>query len=151
MRWQPANNDLLGAVIPEEVDSHAETILVSRSFDEVELQECSIVCSDGIVDVVCITFLPSARLVNGPREFHAKPRKRGFESFVSANPVLPLFDSEKCFSVPLRSGDPICHRRQRLEHLAVVDELAILSERDLMLPAFPDSVQLRSHNPGRTF
>ena len=52
MGREPADHDLIGVVVPEKVDPHAEAVLVGSSSDDVELQERPLCGSDGIVDVV---------------------------------------------------------------------------------------------------
>ena len=71
MGREPADHDLIGVVVPEKVDPHAEAVLVPVAALQMELQEHTLRGPDGIVDVVGFAFLPGAALVDGTGEIHA--------------------------------------------------------------------------------
>lgn len=96
MRRQPADDDLTGFVIPEEVYPHAEAVLVCHAFGNVVLQKSPFRRSDGILDVVGFTFLTGATLVDGTGEIHPIVCESFTESLVSADvhPGVPVFFGE---------------------------------------------------------
>ena len=93
---QPANDDLIRVLVPEEVDPHTVAVLAGAPPDDVELQEHALRGTDGIVDVVGIAFLPGAAFVDGPGEVHAVLGERIPERLVRsrAHPGIPVFVGE---------------------------------------------------------
>lgn len=69
--WEPPDHDLIGVLVPEKIDPHAVAVLARLSPDSVELQKCSLIDSDGIVDID-IALLPGAAPVDGTGEIHAE-------------------------------------------------------------------------------
>lgn len=136
MRRQPTDNDLTGFVIPEKIYPHAEAVLVSRAFDNVVLQKSPFRRSDGILDVVGVTFLTGATLVDGTGEIHPIVCESLTESLVraDAHPGIPVFVGEdqqgpvNGFDVRiLRFGD--CPFRSRMQNQNV--------RRDALSPIRP--------------
>ena len=86
---EPADHELVGVLIPEEVDSHAAAVLAGVAPDNVELQECPLISPDGIVDVVGLALLSGAAPADGTGEVHAELGERISECLVRGLAALP--------------------------------------------------------------
>lgn len=93
---EPADHDLIGVVVPEEVDPHTVAVLVPVAALQMELQEHALCCSNGVVDVVGFAFLPGAAHVDGTGEVHAVLGERVSERLVRprAHPGVPVLVGE---------------------------------------------------------
>lgn len=69
--WQPADDDLIRVLVPEEVNPHTVAVLAGVPPDDVELQEHALRGADGILDVVGFALLTGAAFVDGTGEIHA--------------------------------------------------------------------------------
>ena len=60
MGREPADDDLIGVLVPEKVEPHTVAVLAGVSPDDVELQEHALRGTDGILDVVGFALLTGA-------------------------------------------------------------------------------------------